>query len=285
MERDSELHPLLSMGSLIDEQGLMVFDDIHSMPVYGEPFTTPYMVLTLNLNGWVKADCDMRPVEFRRHDIAVLPPRHILCAHETSADYHAMLIVMSPDFQKERKQDSTAAYRDNFYYLMRPHVSLTDEQFDTVYKLFCLIGRVSRLVSPTRDAKITHLLNALFLLLQDYRHMNNAEDHEPSAQEQLFARFYEAITQHYAESREVRFYASMFHLTPKYFAAIIKQHTSINALEWINGYVVIQAKNLLRNQPQLSVQEIADMLGFDDQAAFSRFFKSNSGMSPKEYRG
>ncbi|MCR4582347.1 MAG: helix-turn-helix domain-containing protein [Prevotella sp.] len=279
----TESHPLLSMGKEIDERGLMVFD-VYGMPSYGEPFTTPYMVLTLNLKGWVKAECDMRPVCYQQHDIAVLPPRHILCAHESSADYHALLIAMSRQFQEERKQDSTDAYRDNFHYLTQPHISLSEGQFSMVYQLFGLVRTLSQTDGPTRDEKITHLLNTLFLLLQDYRSENGVGTHEPTALEKLFTRFYRAITQHYTQSREVRFYAELFHLSPKYFATLIKQHTNTNALEWINGYVTEQAKIMLRYQPELTVQEIALRLGFVDQATFSRFFKVRTGMSPTDYR-
>ncbi len=267
----------------IEEQGLMVFD-VYSMPTYNEPFATSYMVLVLNLEGTVEAECDMRPVLFQRHDIAVLPPRHILCTHHTSDDYHALLIAMSPDFQEERKKDSTAAYRDNFHYLSQPHLSLTDNQFTIIYQLFGLVRTMSQTSGPTREEKITHLLNTIFLLLQDYRRENGLSEHEPSSQEQLFNRFYKAITQHYTESREVRFYAELFHLSPKHFATIIKQHTKTNALEWINGYVTVQSKIMLRYHQQLTIQEIATKLGFTDQATFSRFFKSRCGLSPTEYR-
>lgn len=284
MERILTSHPMLSMTRQIDEQGIMVFDDVHSMPCYGKPFTTPYMVLSLNLEGWVQAECDMRPVCFRRHDIAILPPRHILCAHEVSADYHTILIVMSVDFQEKRKQDSTAVYRDNFHYLTKPHVSLNDQQFSVILQLFRLVQTISQTTSSSRKEMLTHLLNTIFLLLQDYRHENGIGEHEPTAQEELFNRFYHAITQHYTQNREVRYYAELFHLSPKHFAAIIKKHTKTNALEWINGYTLVQAKILLRYQQQQTIQEIALKLGFSDQASFSRFFKSYSGMSPTEYR-
>ncbi len=271
------------MAQQIDDRGLMVFD-VKGMPELGEPFVTTYMVLALNLKGWVKATCDMRPVCFEHHDIAVLPPRHILHTREVSTDYHGLLIVMSRQFQEKRKQDSTDTFRDNFHYLTKPHISLNDKQFDSIYQLYALIRNINQTDSPTREEKITHLLNVLFLLLQDYRRENGIGEHEPSAQEQLFTQFYQAITQHYRESREVRFYAEMFHLSPKHFATIIKKHTKTNALEWINGYVIVQAKVLLRYQQQLTIQEIALKLGFADQATFSRFFKTYCGMSPSAYR-
>ena len=284
MAEHNKTHPMHSLSEQIDERGLMVFDDIRRMPAYHEPYTTPYMTIGLNLEGWVRAECDMQPVCFRRHDIAVLTPHHILCAHESSPDYHAMLIVMSVKFQEEMKRHYTNVYRDNFFYLYQHDISLTDEQFACILHLFQMLRTVSLTESDNRWQMLGDLLDVLFLLLQDYRRLNGIDDHKYTPHEVLFASFYRAITEHYQQSREVRFYADMFHLSPKHFATIIKQHTNINALDWINSYVTIQAKILLRYHRQLTVQEIAIRLGFSEQASFSRFFKTNTGLSPTEYR-
>ena len=284
MAKNNKIHPLLSLTEQIDERGLMVFDNIRRMPVYNEPYSTPYMTIALNLEGWVRTECDMRPVCFRRHDIAVLAPQHILCALESSADYHAMLIVMSVKFQEEIKRHYTNIYRDNFFYLYQHDLSLTDEQFASVLHQFQMLHTVSLMESDNRWQMLGDLLDVLFLLLQDYRRQNGIDDHKYTPHEELFARFYRAITEHYQQSREVRFYADMFHLSPKHFATIIKQHTNINALDWINSYVTIQAQTLLRYHRELTVQEIAIRLGFSEQASFSRFFKVNTGLSPTEYR-
>lgn len=76
----------------------------------------------------------------------------------------------------------------------------------------------------------------------------------------------------------------MFHLSPKYFSTLIKQETGISAGEWIDRYVVIQAKTLLEQERDLTIQQVADQMGFSEQASFSRFFKRHTGMTPKEYR-
>ena len=43
-------------------------------------------------------------------------------------------------------------------------------------------------------------------------------------------------------------------------------------------------KRQLLNEPCLSVTEIAELLNFADQSYLSRFFKKNTGISPKEFR-
>ena len=278
------IHPMLTEKRLIEERGLMVFDNVRQMPSYDEPISTTFMAVVLNMEGWMSADCDMKRVDFRKHDLAVVSSHHVLCAKETSSDYRAMMIIMSAPFQNLLKQRFPDIYRDNFHYLFHPDFHLNDNQFDTVYKLFLLIDEVSKTDNTRREEMLCSLLEVLFLLLQDYRIENDLQFHKLSVREEMFLKFYQAIESNYQKSHEVKFYADMLNLSPKYFASVIKSHTGINAIEWINKYVTIQAKIMLRHQRSLPIQQIAKNLGFIDQAAFSRFFKHNTGLSPSQFR-
>ena len=110
------------------------------------------------------------------------------------------------------------------------------------------------------------------------------ETQEADANQQLFYRFQNAVAKHFRESREVQFYANLLCLSPKYFGSVIKQQTGITAVEWISRYVIIQAKSWLRYRHDLSIQQVSYELGFSDPAAFARYFKANTGLTPKEFR-
>ena len=277
-------HPITAEVNIINEQDLMVFDNIHSMPSYDEPFTTSFMTISLNLKGWAKAECDTRKVVFNKHDIAVLAPNHVLCARETSADYHAMLIVIAPTFQQELKRRFPAIYRDLNHYLYRQDIPLTDEQFLLIHNIFRVIQGISTSTAQHRKFMLGNMLETLFLMLSEYRQQNGIAEHQPTMNEEMFNRFHQDIVEHYTESREVKFYAEKQNLSAKYFATAIKNLTGVNAHAWINNYVIIQAKKLLLHQRQLNILQIATQLGFSDQAVFSRFFRNATGMSPREFK-
>lgn len=277
------IHPMLSQADKIVERGLVVFDDIRTIPLYNEPFVTDMMTVCISLSGWFKGECDMRPITFGAHEAAVILSHHMLCAHESSDDYRAILIVLAPAFQQEMKHQYPDVYRDLQHYHYRQDVPLNEAQFARIVDIALLLRDIGRDDSPQRTRLLGNMLEVLFTHLRDYRRTNGVEDHMPTMHEELFSNFYHAIEQHYSESREVQFYASLFNLSPKHFSAVIKQQTGIGALEWIHSYVVIQAKALLRHQ-QMTVQQIALRLGFSDQAAFSRYFKNNTGHAPTEYR-
>jgi AraC family transcriptional regulator, transcriptional activator of pobA len=81
----------------------------------------------------------------------------------------------------------------------------------------------------------------------------------------------------------VNYMASQLHLSSKYLSDLLKQETGKTALELIHLYVVSEAKNLLTAGEQ-SVAEIAYRLGFENPPYFSRLFKKEVGMSPKEFK-
>lgn len=285
MTNKQQLHPLMISDELINERGLMVFDDIHQMPIYHKPYIAPFLTISLNVQGWVRTEYDMRPVCFQAHDVAIVHANHTLCSHESSADYHAILLAISPRLEQEMKSLTPTLFVGFYHYVWQPDFHLTDEQTENVVRLLMLLKSISESMTQTREMILKGLLHILATLLQDYRRENGKEDSPLSPQQELFIRFHQAVVEHFRQSREVRFYADLFCLTPKHFATIIKQQTGITASQWISSYVMIQAKTLLRHQPQLSVQQIALHLGFPDQASFSRFFKTNTGQSPTEYRG
>ena len=53
--------------------------------------------------------------------------------------------------------------------------------------------------------------------------------------------------------------------------------------EYIAGQKVAESKKLLK-ETNLKIYEISDRLGFESAFYFSKVFKKNTGMSPKDYR-
>jgi AraC family transcriptional regulator, transcriptional activator of pobA len=64
---------------------------------------------------------------------------------------------------------------------------------------------------------------------------------------------------------------------------VLKETTSRNTTEIINGRIAEEAKILLK-QTQWNVSEIAYSLGFDEVAHFSNFFKKHTSLFPLKFR-
>jgi len=77
--------------------------------------------------------------------------------------------------------------------------------------------------------------------------------------------------------------SSQFHLSPNYFGNLVKKELHISALEFIHNKIVERAKVLLM-EPDYSIDQIADMLGFAYANHFTRLFKNVEGLSPTAFR-
>lgn len=101
-------------------------------------------------------------------------------------------------------------------------------------------------------------------------------------QEEIFQRFIGEVEKHYRKERSVKFYADLLCIFPKYLSTVIYKISQQLAGEWIDAYVILEAKTLLKSG-RLTIQQISEQLNFSNQSFFGKFFKRCAGMSPKEY--
>ena len=102
---------------------------------------------------------------------------------------------------------------------------------------------------------------------------------------EIFNHFCELVVRHYRESREIKFYANLLNLTPKHLSKVIRMATNgLSPAEWIEQYVIAQAKRLIATRATQTLQETAYLLGFSEPISFYRYFKRVTGMTAKQYR-
>lgn len=128
---------------------------------------------------------------------------------------------------------------------------------------------------------LSHTIIALMTKYQELR-TPESERNETRSQ-QLFDKFMKLLNAYHTKERSLQFYADKMFLTPKYVSGVIKSYSGKGALDWINEYVMLEAKMMLRYS-EMSVQEVAYALNFPTQSAFGKYFKQQTGMSPKQYR-
>ena len=81
----------------------------------------------------------------------------------------------------------------------------------------------------------------------------------------------------------VQFCAERLSLSPSYLGYVVKSETGISALKCANGKILERASELLCATDK-SIAEIAEDLGFTYPQHFSRWFKNETGTSPKSFR-
>ncbi|HCD9236071.1 TPA: AraC family transcriptional regulator [Elizabethkingia anophelis] len=105
----------------------------------------------------------------------------------------------------------------------------------------------------------------------------------------VIAEFYKNLETYFHENDNiaglpsVAYFAQKSNLSPNYFGDLIKHFTGKSPLDHIQDYIVMLAKDKLKNTT-LSINEISYNLGFDYPNYFARFFRKKTGLSPKVYR-
>lgn len=113
---------------------------------------------------------------------------------------------------------------------------------------------------------------------------NKPLDPKPlSNRDLVFQRFYNDLSRHYQDEREVTYYANLQCISPRYFSSLVKEASGRSASQWITQKVIAEAKALLAT-PDLSIKEIATRFNFPTQSFFGKYFKHYVGCSPKDYR-
>jgi len=138
---------------------------------------------------------------------------------------------------------------------------------------------------------LTHNENEFFCIGTLYRlfhHMISSTSKKPESDEQLANLKYvkdtiNYITKKFHDPIKVADIAEYCGLDRSYLSKIFKQATNYSPQEYLIYYRMKKAKQYL-SDPSFSIQHVAYAVGYPDPFAFSKTFKKNTGLSPKEYR-
>ena len=102
--------------------------------------------------------------------------------------------------------------------------------------------------------------------------------------EQIAATLRDYLVQNYNMDINLNLIAGSMHYSPGYLTKIFQQQYQVSPLKFITQIRLSQAKHYLSHNPELSVKQVGEMIGYQDQGYFSRLFKKNTGISPLDWR-
>ena len=120
-------------------------------------------------------------------------------------------------------------------------------------------------------------LSSLYRLLYTFSELN-----APSRQDRL-ADAIAYIEEHKLEHFSMDEAAALCSLSGAQFRRVFKERMGVSPLKYKNSLIVQMATELMKND-FFSVTEIAAILNFEDIYSFSKFFKRETEMSPKQYK-
>ena len=91
------------------------------------------------------------------------------------------------------------------------------------------------------------------------------------------------IREHYMEDISLTSLSAKYNISLGHLSKMIKDNLQVNFSDYIASLRIQRAKELLRDD-SLSIQEIAEIVGYNDYFYFTKVFKKVEGISPSKYR-
>lgn len=247
------------------------------------------------MKGAMTLDVNLHSYKIEENSLVISLPSHILRVADIDesqrSELHALVIAMSKDFISDIHMDFTSIVNESQRLMESPVLSLEGADLDIASDYLKLAMKIlSSDVFTSKKEALSSLVSSLCYAVGDswVKKLNKAKsDYRPAPQSMrlnmVFENFIHLVTEYHSSERNVSFYAEKLCLTPKYLSKLIKQVSGKSAPEWIDSFVILEAKNLLKYSDS-TIKEIVYRLHFPNQSVFYKYFKSHTGMTPSEYR-
>lgn len=251
---------------------------------------TDGMILVLVKNGIFEVEINLERYSIEQNSFIVVP-FGTLCrfirAENSNVEIH--LIEFTTDFLHEVNINFSAISAPTIIKRQSPAQKLSDDEIGLLMRYFDLFRiNAEKSFNEQIEVNIASSLMAamVYQLVQfHYKHIGNHEDGrgQGASRNNYVHDFIKLVHVYYTQNRSVAFYADKLCISTKYLSLLVKEVTGKSAARWIDEFVIMEAKNLLRFSGK-NVQQVAYALNFNNQSSFGKFFKHMTGMSPTEYQ-
>lgn len=196
-------------------------------------------------------------------------------------------LLFHPDLLKGTELENGIRQFSFFDYSINEALHLTD---DEQRKIASLMSEIQEEIDSPSDSEQNAIIIAYINVM--LRLCNRAYSRQFSqfrqSSDDILVRLSALLNEYYDSGEQMRqgvpgvqYFAERLCLSPNYFSDLMKRTTGENAGNFIRSHIVRMAKNRLVASGNIS--QVAYELGFEYPQHFSRMFKKQTGMTPKNY--
>lgn len=224
-----------------------------------------------------------RAYHIRKGDMVLIPLHALSKTTVTRKSLHERIILsLRKDALESLLPEWAGRLADGF--ARTPLLRLGQKEQGIVKGLIAKIQQEQECRQTGHEAYIRLLLSELLLTILRLTEGEPVEIAEyPSSLPYKVSEVAQYIGRHYAETLTLAQLSSQFHISPFYISRIFTQITGLSIISYINHVRVEEARRLLQ-ETDLSVTEIALLVGYQSVTHFGRVFKAAMGASPQRFR-
>lgn len=236
------------------------------------------------ISGEAEISVNMKSCLVSRNMQVIMLPNDLLTLVKKDPDFKSLYLVFTEELFDEAcfrmGSDLFGFLRENFCALLPDYAIENNQHYYHIME-----NLYQDVENRFRNRIAINYIQSYFLNSYDkiFRLHTQTEIKEADRQNDLFKKFVSLVHTYCTQTREVTFYANELSISTRYLTAIVQKNKKVPAKAFIDNCVMQEIK-LLLHTTDLTIQEIADRLNFPDQSYLGRFFKKQTGISPKEYR-
>lgn len=265
--------------------GLILTDRISEAPIPQSSTRLNFILMAMCKKGKAQYSIDTRQQMVKPGDLMFVSERHVVDNYEASPDFECLCIMLTTEYYHGFVQDVKNVSSLLLFSMNNPVVPLTNKEIQVFTNYFETIReKMADTSHHYRSPLIKALLLAMFYDMSNviYR-VERQGNRKHTRAEAIFAHFIRLLEDNFRTLHRVSWYAEQLCITPKYLSEIVKKISLRTPNEWIDSYVILEARVLLKNTTK-SIKEITDELNFPNQSFLGKYFKEHVGVSPSEYR-
>ena len=267
------------------DEDVFIFDNISSVTVEDTPIVIEMPIFAMCIQGSAQIEVNLKEYNVPANSLVTLMPDHILHGYKHSEDFKGLFIAVSNRCVDELIPDILTALPAIMTFRRSPVIELNVTEMDMLKKMHSFLWMIVRSDVGLYKKKVVNgmLQSLLYTALSAYKSRNMYETVKRSRNEDIFFNFFTLLEHNFRKERSVQYYADKLCITPKHLSTVVKSVSGRTAGSWIDGYVILAAKVMLRSSAN-TIQEVSVALNFPNQSFFGKFFKQHVGLSPREYR-
>lgn len=284
-----DLKKILNRDILNQESVTSAGDDFFILdnPQFNSTATFPYrndwLIATLCESGSASGVIGLREYQVEEGGFIIILPGQVIVKSEVSDDFRGKILLMSKRFSDTLDIGRTLTLTTSIE--QRPYYQFMEEAIDITRTYLASCKAMIRLDGDSPAIwEILRLLTRAYFLGAGPRLKNRDGTPVPGRYDKLTEAYLTLVENQYREHRDLGHYAAALDRSIKYLSRHIKEETGLNATDWIDRCVILDAQAQLLST-QKTIREISESLGFPSQSFFGKYFKRVTGVSPAGFRG
>jgi AraC-like DNA-binding protein len=165
----------------------------------------------------------------------------------------------------------------------QPYITAQDNEVDRISTLLQFIQEEHQHTNAAQKEQLFFLLSSLLLSIERIKNKNETDVLLKNTAFELAYSFKKEVYDNRDSFAPLKHYIQKLNTNTKKLTTVTKQYLKGTPAQIIKNIKILEAKHKLA-QKQLSIQNIAFDLGFDQPTYFTKYFKKATGLTPKQFQ-